>query len=174
MSLMQGKWLAEASVPNTKLNLGLSEVFYEGDNSPPFIDIDDYHFEDAAGFDPDLDQDIIFRPAPQVGYVSRGMKLLLQFCMSTGHTGNVVLKLDYRIKDLGDPIGAGAEFSQTFTINPLNVADTIEVNEQVQIPAGRVTATTETIHCRLTRLGTDPGDTHTGIFCLVDTVPKVI
>jgi len=146
--------------------------FYEGDNPPAMVNVDDYNFEDAAAFDPSTDQDVIFRLEPEARY-DLGAKLRMRYCMSTSDAGVLKLQLDYRVKAQGDPVSGGTNYSQTFVIDPVNTADTVAYNEEINIPSGRIDETTQVVHCRLTRLGSDAQDTHTGIFCLFGIEPKV-
>lgn len=148
--------------------------FYEGSTPPPMINLDDYDFEDAAGFDRDSDQDVIFRlPHPRV-YL-HGVKFRLRYCMSTAPDGDVRLRLDYRIKEEGGPVGTGVEYDQTWTVTPSGLsANEILISEDVQIPDGRLSDSVEVVHCRLTRVGTDIQDTHTGQFCLLSIQPHLL
>ena len=148
--------------------------FYEGDVPPPMVDIDSFHFEDAAAFSPSVDQDIIFRLDPAVRY-GAGVKPVLRFCMSTAHAGTVKLRFDYRVKMLGDPVDGGTDYTQTVVVDPSNLAEQIELCDALAVPAGIFTANTAVVHCRLSRLGASGGvqDSHTGIFCLLSIEPKV-
>jgi len=146
--------------------------FYEGDVPPPFVDIDNYHFEDAAGFDPSVDQDIVFRLEPH-GRYTNGLKLRMKYCMSTAETGLVKFKLDYRLKIVGGSVSGGTDYTTTVTIDPVDSADTVAYNEDISLPTGRLDETIQVAHFRLTRLGTDAGDTHGGVFCLFGLIPKV-
>ena len=148
-------------------------TFYEGNNPPLMVNIDDFEFEDAAGFEPGVVEDLIFHLEPAVRYQT-GMEFSLRFCMSTANAGVVKLQLDYRVKNLGDPVDGGTNYSTTMLLDPVNTANTIEEQDGLVIPAGRITDNTQAIHCRLTRLGTDIQDTHTGIFCLFGLEPKTI
>ena len=154
----------------------LSELqlpFYEGSSPPPMVDIDDYNFEDAAGFAHLVNQDIIFRLEPELRYTA-GIRLRFRYCMSTANAGLVKLRLDYRIKKDSDVISGGTNYTTTYVLDPVNVANQIAYDQGLIIPAGNITANAEAIHCRLTRLGGDVGDTHPGIFCLFGIEPRVL
>jgi len=145
--------------------------FYEGAVPPPAVNIDNYDFEDAAGFNPSVNEDIILIIVPHDRY-SNGLKLRLRYCMSTAQVAQVKLRLNYRVKSLGDNISLGTDYvtEQVITVTPN--ADIIAFNEEVQIPAGRIDGTKEAVHCRLTRVGSDVADTHGGIFCVFGLLPK--
>ena len=148
--------------------------FYEGDNPPPMVNLDDYDFEDAAGFAHDQDQDVIFRlPQPQL--FQHGVKFRLRYCTTTAGPGDLRLKLDYRIKEHGGDISTGVEYDQTWTYTSVGLsANELLTTDVVQIPDGRISDSVEIVHCRLTRIGTDPLDTHTGQFCLVSIQPYLL
>lgn len=172
------KWVLFISHLESVPVIGSGDVtaipFYEGANPPPMINLDDYDFEDAAGFSSSADQDIIFRVPNPISY-KHGVKFRMRYCMSAAGPGNVRLKLDYRIKELGGDVGTGVEYDQTWTITPTGLpADELFVTDEVQIPDGKFPELVEIVHCRLTRIGTDLLDTHTGQFCLATIQPFVL
>lgn len=143
-----------------------SLLYFEGDVPPDMGNIDDYNFEDSAAFAPGVNQDIIFRIVPVRSYQEAGVRLLLRYSMSTADTGTLRFRFDYRIKEDGDPATGGLNYQQFETFDPVDTAETLGVFLDLNIPSGRVTPTTELIYCRITRLGTDVADTHTGYFVL--------
>ncbi len=146
--------------------------FYEGDNPPPFVNVDDYNFEDAAGFSPTDDQDIIFRLEPH-GRYTNGLKIRLKYCMSTAEAGLVKLKLDYRLKIDGGAVSGGSDYSSIVTMDPVDTDNVVAFNEDLNLPSGRLDEGIQMAHFRLTRLGSDVGDTHNGVFCVFGIIPKV-
>lgn len=144
-----------------------SPVYFEGDNPPDFVNADDYNFEDGAAFAPSVDEDIIFRITPIRDYQEAGVQLLLQYCMSTADTGTLRFQFDYRVKETGDPVTGGTDYQQFLTYDPVDQAEELALFVGLEVPSGRITSTTELVYCRLTRVGTDVLDTHTGSFCLL-------
>lgn len=67
-----------------------SLVYFEGDNPPSYVNIDDYNFGDGAAFAPGVNQDIIFRITPLLEYQEGGVQLLARYCMSTADRKSVV------------------------------------------------------------------------------------
>jgi len=160
------------SLDSTGLETPLTSIlqdnidFFEGNVPPDFANIDDYNFVDGAAFDPDINQDVIFRIDPKRDYQESGLKFVFRYGMSTAETGTVRLKLDYRVKNLGEDMTGGTDYQQLLTLDPSDLALKVETFDSFTIPASRITANTELVHCRFTRLATDLLDTHTGIFVL--------
>lgn len=142
-------------------------LWFEGSNPPDFVNLDTYNFDDGSAFPPGVDQDVIFRIVPPRKYQTQGLRLLFRYCMSTANAGNVRLQLDYRIKKTGDAATGGTDYQDFVTVDPVDVSQELDLFLGFTIASGRVTSDTELIYCRLTRLGTDILDTHTGDFCLV-------
>ena len=142
-------------------------LYFEGDFPPDFVNIDDYNFSDGAAFSPGVDEDIIFRVTPVREYQKGGVRLLLRYCMSTSDTGTLRFRFDYRVKEIGDPATGGTNYQQFVTFDPVETAEVLGVFSDLIIPATRITGNTELVYCRLSRLGADVADTHTGDFCLV-------
>ena len=142
-------------------------LWFEGVTPPEFVNIDSYNFDDGSAFSPGVDEDIVFRVVPPRKYQKQGLRLLLRYCMSTSHTGNVRLKLDYRIKKEGEAATGGTDYTNTLTLDPVNTAQILDYFSDFFFSLSEVTSDTELIYCRLTRLGMDVLDTHTGDFCLV-------
>jgi len=156
-----------------KDDLDNSLAIFEGDNPPPMINLDDFDFEDAAGFEFNQDQDIIFKIQPR-GKYTHGIKLRMKYCMSTAEPNQLKFRLDYRVKIAGDPTTGGTDYSTTHLVTPVNLANTMAFNEELIIPATVIDNSVQIVHCRLTREGLDPIDTHDGTFCLIDLYPKVM
>jgi hypothetical protein len=140
--------------------------YFEGSNPPDFVNFDDYNFDDGAALAAGSDQDVIFRVVPPRKYQTQGLRLLFRYCMSVANTGTVRLRLDYRVKKTGDPATGGTDYVELVTVDPVDLAQELDVYSGLTIPSGRITLDTEFLYCRLTRLGTDVLDTHLGDFCL--------
>jgi hypothetical protein len=147
--------------------------YYEGANPPAMINLDNYNFDDAAGFNHGSNEDIIFRINP-AKWLDDGFKLSMRYCMNTADLGNVRFKLNARIKVSGDPIGAGTDYEDYYTLNPMDLADTLGTTGILIVPAARIPDNAEMIEYRLTRMGSDPLDTHLGMFCLADIKLSVL
>jgi len=147
--------------------------FYEGSNAPPMINIDDYDFEDAAEFQNGTVQDVIFR-VDVTNLAQSGIRFVMRYFMTTAHTGTLRLRLDYRIKDTGDAVSGGSNYMTLLTFDPVNTANEVAWFNDVTVPAGRVVAATQLIHCRFSRIGNDVADTHDGSFCLLNIQPVVL
>jgi hypothetical protein len=141
-----------------------SVFFFEGDNPPPFFDIDNYDFHDSAGFEAGVDQDVIFRIDPRD--FSNGVHINLLYCMSTSSPGQLRFRIDYRVKSIGEDVTGGMNYHSLLTLDPVDQLHVMQSIELTNISAGKLT-NAELVHCRLTRLGSDPLDTHDGVFCLI-------
>ena len=141
-------------------------IWFEGSNPPGFVNIDDYNFSDGSAFPHGVDNDVIFRIDPARKYQQSGLRLVMHYCMSSLDTGDVRLKFDYRIKQDADPVGGGTDYQNFYTLTPLYGAQVVELFTTIVIPLGVINSDTDVIHCRLTRLGTDVLDTHSGDFCV--------
>lgn len=144
-----------------------SVLYFEGDFPPDFVNVDDYDFADGASFAPAVNEDIIFRVTPVRKYQEAGVQLLLRYCMSTASAGTLRFRFDYRVKEIGDPTSGGTNYQQELTYDPVDQAEELDLFVGLEIPATRITPTTELVYCRLTRVGTDVLDNHPGNFCLL-------
>jgi len=142
-------------------------LWFEGVTPPDFVNLDSYNFDDGSAFLAGQDMDIIFRVVPPRKYQKLGLRMVLRYCMSIAHVGGTVrLRFDYRVKEKGDLATGGTDYQDFVTIDPVDVAQELDVFLGFTVPSGRITDDTELIYCRLTRLGTDILDTHFGDFCL--------
>jgi len=141
--------------------------YFEGDNPPFMADADVYHFYDSADFVASEDHDVIFKLASQLANMdANGATIFLVYFMSTAESSkNIVLKFDYVVHDKNEAYNGGSVYSSQYTISTPNTANLTTVNT-VAIPAARITSNTVEIECRLTRLGTNVSDTHTGDFII--------
>lgn len=148
-------------------------TFLEGINPPALIDVDAYSFEDAAGFDPDQDQDIIFR-IPAVSAIQRGINLSIRYFVNTVPvTGLVRLKLDYTVVANGDDPAGGTSYSSTMSLSLPPGINIIDLAQIFTIPSAQIPSSTSWINCRLSRLGTHISDTYNGTLCLMSIHPRI-
>jgi len=151
----------------TGISLNRDLDYYDGNNSPYRADADNYDFQDAASFIHGDDMDVIFKLASQLGNIdANGATMVLIYFMSTAESSkNVVLRLDYTVHDKGEAYNGGTVYGSTYITATPNDSNLTALTT-ISIPAGNVTANTVEVECRLSRLGTNGSDTHTGDFIL--------
>lgn len=150
--------------------------YYEGNNPPDIGLYDVYGFQDAAAFYGGVDQDVILKIDNKFSQYDTGAQLILLYAMSSAEVSKSVrLKLDYVVHASGEDFDAGIPYAQTITLPVPSTAKTLSVTQLLAIPNGHITSSTVEVECRLSRLGSDPLDTHSGDFGLkgVIIVPQI-
>lgn len=149
-------------------------TFYPGNVSPLAVDTDVYAIRDSAGFEAGVDEDVVFSLTQiDTTYVSDGFKLFFNYAMETSEVGkNIRLKLDYIVHEKGETVAGGTPYTSTVTVPVNETADELDSVNVFTIAGGVVSADTEEVEFRLTRLGTDVLDTHNGLFGLKDILVK--
>jgi hypothetical protein len=138
-------------------------VFFEGNNPPDFVSMDEYGFDDGAAFESGVDQDIVFRIPIRISYQS-GLRITLRYCTTTTDTDNVKLLMTYRVKNVGQNIASGTDYQSTKELTPSGNANTIANYSEFTISSGVISSNADFVYCRLQRKGTE--DSNDGIFCL--------
>lgn len=137
--------------------------FWEGVNPPFIANIDAYGFDDSAGFPEGEDHDVIFKMDANFRALKRGALLTLVYTMSTSEWGkSLTLRLDYRVHAYGERYDAGTPYDMTVTVPVIHLDGVLAITQPFQIPNGHLNDETVEVECRLTRMGTQVSDTHTG------------
>jgi len=126
-------------------------------------------FFQSQDFDPDTNNDLYFQFAlPDNVDLASPVKMVLKYCMSTNHAGNVKMSLDYIASNLAadvDPAVATASLTSTFT--PGANAELLRKHESFEVAVGDLLSADMMVSCHLTRNAIDGADTHTGKFQLL-------
>ena len=108
-------------------------------------------------------------PALSFKSLSEDRFIRLTYVMSTSVAGDVVLEADFNVfeKDAVVSVAAPTETDQnTITVNP--TALTQDYDESLKLSAANLTNTTDFVRVKLSRLGAEVADDHTGTFHLFD------
>ncbi len=144
-----------------------SVLIYDVDATNPAT-IDTLRERNCAKFDPDSDNKILFSvPLTEFTDFGSDKRICLTYAMDSAHSGNVALKLEYYVFTLdADMTKSAYTGSDTQTIDVNNGATVMEINGQLEIANGDISAISQYIEVTLTRDADDGADTHTGNFCL--------
>jgi hypothetical protein len=162
MSRLQRRWIDHAAAGMHHASID----FFEGVNSPDAVIADQFNAEDAAAFDAADDEDVIFKIEARQHSMVGGLRFNLVYGMETSEAADIKLRLEYLPRSAGVQVDSGTPTVIEHVVTPNATANQQDVITDFEIPAGDIADTDNEIECRLTRLGTDPADTHTGYFGL--------
>ena len=164
------QWFTKVNSNAGKINLQKEHVqnYLLDTSTPPTICV--IAGRTAAGFSASSTNIVYFDfPALNFKDLNEDRKIRITYAMETSVAGNVVLKADFNVfeKDAVVSIASPTETDQnTVTVNV--TADTQDYDESLTLSAANLTNATDFVRVKLSRLGADGSDSHTGIFYLFD------